>query len=86
MNKVEEKCLDVAGIVNAVSYKVTETFEDFIFEIVSPYLMQTHDVKVLSKEMLGRALLCFMQEHPDEYKQLIEQQVSRLGESDEADS
>ena len=49
-------------IMNAVSHKVTEDFENFIFKTIQPYCEEVAEMKI-SKELLVRALLEYKENH-----------------------
>ena len=49
-------------IMNAVSHKATEDFENFIFTTIRPYCEEVAEMKI-SKELLIRALIEYKENH-----------------------
>ena len=70
------ECTD---FVANISYKITETKDDFICKTVMDFLGCTEELDdiILSKELLIRAVVCFKEDHPLEYQRLIKESVER---------
>ena len=56
-------------LVQEIARSVAEDFDKWVFEAVSPYLEGKTQMKI-SKKLLERALYCFKEEHPEEFKML----------------
>ena len=67
-----------------IAHQVEETQEDFIFTVVYKYFGQDDEISKMpiSKEILRRAILCFAEEHHDEYYQLLNESNRRMQEKE----
>lgn len=65
---IKSKYISMTKIVR----KAAEEYDCFVFETVLPWLKTTTKYRI-SKEILRRAIECFVKEHPTEYKILMEQ-------------
>lgn len=63
----------VNEVTGLIVDKVTETSDDFIFTTAAGWLGKHPEMSqlVLSKEILVRALKCYVEEHNDEYNKLL---------------
>lgn len=79
---------DIAGqttnFTMEIAHQVEETQEDFIFTVVCKYFGQDDEISKMpiSKEILRRAILCFEEEHHDEYYQLLNESNKRMQEKE----
>ena len=68
---------DITNITYTIAKQVTEETDKFIFETIRPYCEEQSKI-IVSKELLKRALICFKEEHYDEYITL-----QKMAESEE---
>ena len=68
------------NLVHEIINKVEETRDDFIFTTISRFMEQDTVMSTIpmSKQILCRALICFQQEHTDEYYQLLDESNARV--------
>lgn len=77
------------NIIHEIVNKVEETRDDFIFMTISRFMEQDLVMSKIpmSKQILCRALICFQQEHADEYYRLLDECKERnndlIGEKNE---
>jgi len=62
-----------------IIHKVEETKDDFIFTTIMRWMGNEHDISrvIMSKQILCRALICFKEEHTDEYFKLLDESIAR---------
>ncbi len=58
-----------------IIYQIREEQDKFIFKTVAPYCEEKTKM-IISKDILTRALICFKEEHYDEYMALLEKAES----------
>lgn len=65
----------VANFVNSVD----ETRDDFIFSTIIDFMGHQEELSkiIISKQILCRALVCFREEHADEYYKLLDESNER---------
>lgn len=56
--------------------QASEEYDSFVFKTVLPWLKGATQYRI-SKQILKRAIECFVNEHPTEYKALMEQMEER---------
>ena len=61
--------LENHNLILEIARCVTEDCDKWVFDTVSPYLEEKTEMKV-SKRLLERALICFREEHPEEFEKL----------------
>lgn len=68
--------------IHEITHKVEETRDDFIFTTISTFMGQNIELSKIpiSKEILCRALVCFKNEHADEYYKLLDESNERRKE------
>ena len=68
------------NLIYTITHKVEETRDDFIFTTISSFM--DNDIEMskipMSKQILCRALICFQQEHADEYYRLLDESRARM--------
>lgn len=76
---------EITKYVTEIANKVDETRDDFIFTTILRFM--EHDTEMskipISKQLLCRALICFRQEHAEEYYRLLDESNGRVKEVDE---
>lgn len=70
----------IANYTMEIAHKVEETKDDFIFTTISKFmdLEETVSKIPMSKQILCRALICFKEDHPEEYATLLEASYKRM--------
>lgn len=73
---------EMTKYINEIVHKVNETQDDFIFTTISRFMGQDSELSkiVISKRILCQALICFRQEHAEEYYRLIDESNERTKE------
>ena len=73
---------EITKYVNEIIHKVNETKDDFIFTTISRFMDQDMEMSKIpmSKKILCRALICFQQEHGEEYYRLLDESYERMKE------
>lgn len=73
---------EMTNYIHEIVHKVNETQDDFIFTTISRFMEQDLEMSkiVMSKRILCRALICFKQEHAEEYYRLIDESNERTKE------
>lgn len=66
--------------MHEIIHKAEETRDDFIFTTISKFMGEDIEMSKIpmSKQILCRALICFKNEHPDEYYQLLDESSERI--------
>lgn len=70
-----------------IIHKVEETKDDFIFTTIMRWAGYEHDISriIMSKQILCRALICFKEEHTDEYFKLLDESIARTRKDEVGD-
>ena len=68
------------NFIHEIIHKAEETMDDFIFTTISRFMGQDVVMSTIpmSKQILCRALICFQQEHSDEYHKLLDESYERM--------
>ena len=68
------------NFIHEIIHKAEETKDDFIFTTISRFMGQDVVMSTIpmSKQILCRALICFQQEHSDEYHKLLDESYERM--------
>lgn len=71
--------------VYEIAYKIEETKEDFILTNISTFCGTDYEISKypISKEIIKRALICFMDEHSEEYHILLKASYERVNTESE---
>ncbi len=77
------ECME-ENFIHEIIHKAEETKDDFIFTTISRFMGQDTVMSTIpmSKQILCRALICFRQEHSDEYYQLLDESYERRERTD----
>lgn len=76
---IEVSCdenISAFNVVHKITAQMREDEENFIYENVSPYLCDYFKA-VIPKELLTRAIVCFANEHKEEYETIMERARAR---------
>ena len=68
------------NLIYTITHKVEETKDDFIFTTISGFMGTDIEMSKIpmSKQILCRALICFRQEHAEEYYRLLDESNVRM--------
>ena len=68
------------NFIYTITHKIEETREDFIFTTIANFMDDDIEMSKIpmSKQILCRALICFQQEHADEYYRLLDESRARM--------
>ena len=80
INMADLEARYLESYINEIESHIIEEEDKFIYEAVAPYCSGKTKM-IISKDILTRALICFKEEHYDEYMALVEKAVSE-GEDD----
>ena len=71
---------DTNSISVDILHKAEETQDDFVFTTIMRYLDKDTllDARIISKKILCRALICFKEDHPEEYARLLKESNDRI--------
>ena len=75
-DKTEEVC---KNITTQIICEFNETMDDFVFTSIARAFGKDEEMSrlIMSKEILRRALVCFREEHAEEYYRLLDESYTR---------
>ena len=75
-DKTEDVC---KSITTQIICEVNETLDDFVFTSIARAFGKDEEMSrlLMSKEILRRALVCFREEHAEEYYRLLDESYIR---------